>query len=263
MGLIDSHAHLTYAGLIERVEEVLQNSREAGVERVITIGTTLEDAREALRLAGVYRCLVHAAVGIHPHHADGHGEEALAALAVLWQNPEVVAFGEMGLDYHYDFADRATQRRVFERQLILAEAHDRPLIIHCREAFADVVPMLLDHGYAHRRVVFHCFTGTEPEAELVAAEGWRISFTGIVTFRKSGWLQDIARTYPADRLMVETDAPYLSPEPVRSKSPNEPAFVAHTARFLARLREVKYEDLVKQTAQNTRQFFGLDRVGAG
>ncbi len=258
MGLIDSHAHLTYNGLVERIDEVLMNCREAGVESVITIGTTLEDARKAKQLSGIHRTLIHLAVGIHPHHAGEQAEGALEELAVMWQDPEVVAFGEMGLDYHYDYADRATQRRVFERQLILAEAHDRPLIIHCREAFADVVPMLLNHGYAHRRVVFHCFTGTEPEAELVAAQGWRISFTGIVTFKKSTWLQDIAKAYPASQLMVETDSPYLSPEPVRNKAPNEPAHVAHTARFLARLREVEYDDLVRQTSANTQQFFGLN-----
>jgi TatD DNase family protein len=287
MGLIDSHAHLTYPEFEGRMDEVLARCTEAGVEQVITIGTSLSDARRAIALSVQYPTRIHAAVGFHPHEADKVTEADLTAMAELWRQERVVAFGEMGLDFHYDFADRANQRNVFTRQLELAAGRtagedpltlpsppegerrvttapktrstmqDKPLIIHCREALDDAAPMLLDHGFAHRPVVFHCFTGTRAEADRIAEHGWRISFTGIVTFPKSTELQEIAKSYPSDQLMVETDSPYLSPVPVRGRRPNEPAHVAHVARFLAELRGVTYQELVEQTAVNTRAFFGF------
>lgn len=257
MGLIDSHAHLTYPEFAGRMEDVLVRCRDAGVERVITIGTSLSDARKAIELAEQYPTCIHAAIGFHPHEADKVSESDLAAMAELWDDERVVAFGEMGLDYHYDFADRGNQKKVFAGQLELARSRGKPLIIHCREALEDAVPMLVDYGFANRSVVFHCFTGTRAEADRIAKHGWRISFTGIVTFAKSGELQEIAKRYPADQLMVETDSPYLSPVPVRGVRPNEPAHVAHVARFLADLRGICYEELVEQTSANTKLFFGL------
>jgi TatD DNase family protein len=297
MGLIDSHAHLTYPEFDGRMDEVLARCTGAGVERVITIGTSLSDARRAVALSVQYPTRIHAAVGFHPHEADKVTEAELTAMAELWRDERVVAFGEMGLDFHYGFADRANQRSVFARQLELAAGRtacedpltlpsdppssvgssdppegergvttvpktrstmqDKPLIIHCREALDHAAPMLLDHGFAHRPVVFHCFTGTRAEADRIAEHGWRLSFTGIVTFPKSDELRQIAKSYPSDQLMVETDSPYLSPVPVRGRRPNEPAHVAHVARFLAELRGVTYPELVEQTAQNTRRFFSL------
>jgi|CXWL01.1.fsa_nt_gi TatD DNase family protein len=255
MPLIDSHAHLTYPEFSGQIGEVLDRCAQAGVERVISIGTSLADAESAITLAREYPGRVHAAAGFHPHHTDTVSQDDIAAMARLWLEPEVVAQGEMGLDYHYDFADRANQRKVFEGQLRAARSQDKAIIIHSREAFADSAAMLLDHGFRDRRVVFHCFTGTAEEAAAIAEYGWRISFTGIVTFPKSEELQAIARDYPADKLMVETDSPYLSPVPVRSRKPNEPAFVAHTARFLAQLRGVTFERLCEETFQNTLAFF--------
>ncbi len=257
MPLIDSHAHLTYPDFAGRIDEVLGRCAEAGVERVISIGTSLADAGSAIALARKYPHRVHAAAGFHPHHTDSVSEQDLAAMARLWTEPEVVALGEMGLDYHYDFADRANQRKIFAGQLKAAAFLDKAIIIHAREAFEDVAAMLIDQGFRDRRVVFHCFTGTAEEAAAIAERGWRISFTGIVTFPKSDALQAIARDYPTDKLMVETDSPYLSPVPVRSKRPNEPAYVAHTARFLAALRGVTFEQLCAETYGSTRTFFGL------
>ncbi|RME36433.1 MAG: TatD family deoxyribonuclease [Planctomycetota bacterium] len=257
MGLIDSHAHLTFPELRDQIEDVLGRCERAGVERVITVGVNLEDARAALELALRYPGRVSAAAGFHPHEAEGVSDGEFAAMFALWDNDEVVALGEMGLDYHYDFADRRAQREVFARQLRAASHRDKPIIIHCREAFTDLVPMLLDHGFARRRVVFHCFTGSASEALVIQEHGWRLSFTGIVTFPKSQVLQDIARIYPRHALMLETDAPYLSPVPVRGRRPNEPAHLAHTARFLAELRGQPVEELIEQTRKNTRQFFGL------
>ncbi len=257
MGLIDSHAHLSFPGLADQVDAVLARCAEAGVDRVITVGVNLDDAKAVIELASGHPDCIHAAVGFHPHEADKVTEADLRAMGELWDHPGVVALGEIGLDYHYDFADRAKQRSVFTRQLEMATRRPHPLIIHCREAFEDAIPLLVDHGYEKRRVVFHCFTGTSEEAVLVAERGWRISFTGVVTFKKSVWLQDIARTYPADELMIESDAPYLSPAPVRKKHPNEPANIVHTARFLSVVRGVSYDQIVEQTSRNTRQFFNL------
>lgn len=257
MGLIDSHAHLTFPQLCGRMDEILERCAASGVDCIITVGTTLADSRQAVDLARLHRMHIHAAGGIHPHEAEQVTEADLDTLGELWADPAVVGVGEIGLDYHYDFADRAVQRSVFGRQLELAGPRDLPLIIHCRKAIDDTVSLLLNHGFAHRRVVFHCFTGTEKEASRLAECGWRISFAGIVTFRKSTWLQEIAKAYPAEKLMVETDSPYLSPVPVRGKTPNEPAYLTHTARFLADLRGESFEALVEQTAGNTRLFFDL------
>jgi TatD DNase family protein len=257
MGLIDSHAHLTYAPLCGQLEAVMQRCAEAGVERVITVGTDACDARAAVALSEQYPGRIHAAVGIHPHHAGEATDETIEEIAALWRSGGAVAAGEMGLDYHYDFADRAVQRRVFEEQLERCRPLELPVVIHARESIQDIVPILLQRGFGGRRVVFHCFTGTAAEAGIIAEHGWRISFTGIVTFKNSEWLQEIARGYRDDWLMVETDAPYLSPEPVRRKHPNEPAHVVHTAAFLAALRGVSEEEFQRQTYRNTREFFCL------
>jgi TatD DNase family protein len=256
MTLIDSHAHLTFEVLQPDLEGVLSRAQEAGVEHVITIGTSIEDSKRAVDLART--CAnVSATVGVHPHEAAKTTEAELAKLAGLVSAPHVIGIGEIGLDYHYDFSDRASQYRVFEAQLELASSQALPLVIHCREAVEDAVPILSAAGFDRRPVVFHCFTGTQAEADRIAEHGWRISFTGIVTFPRSTELQAIAQVYPADQLMIETDSPYLSPVPVRGVTPNEPAHLVHTARFLADLRAESFDALAAQTTTNTRSFFGL------
>ena len=257
MGLIDTHAHLTFPELRDQVDAVLARCDEAGVERVITIGTDLDDARNAIALARKYPGRIHAAVGVHPHEAGKVSEADLKAMIALWDDAVVVGLGEMGLDFHYDFADRDVQKKVLACQLVAARDRSQPLVVHCREAFAEMLPMLLEHGFEQRPVVFHCFTGTADEALKIAEHGWRISFTGIVTFPRSTELQEIAKIYPKNSLMVETDSPYLSPVPVRGRKPNEPAYVAHVAAFLAQLRGVSVEELTEQTRRNSIAFFGL------
>lgn len=256
MGLIDSHAHLTFAPLRENLESVLARAEDAGVEHVITIGTDMADSEAAVELAARYP-QVSATVGIHPHEAAAVREEDIRELRKLAAAPGVVAVGETGLDYHYEHSDRESQRRAFEAQIELAMTTERPLVIHCRDALEDTVRVLSAAGCDHRPVVFHCFGGTAEEAETIAAHGWRISFTGIVTFSRSEALQEIARAYPGDRLMVETDSPYLSPVPVRKIKINEPAHLAHTVRFLAGLRGESFDALASRIASNTRAFFGL------
>lgn len=257
MGLIDTHAHLTFSALHDHTDAILERCDAAGVEQIITVGTDLEDAGNAIALARRYPGRVRAAVGIHPHEAEKVQDSDLVAMFELWDDPAVVGLGEMGLDYHYDFADRAVQRRVFSRQLEAARPRSQPVVIHCRDAFEDTVAMLADHGFGHRRVVFHCFTGTAGDALALQDHGWRISFTGIVTFPKSMELQEIATAYPKKALMVETDSPYLSPVPVRGKKPNEPSHVAHVARFLAELRGVALTLLTEQMHRNSTSFFDL------
>lgn len=255
--LIDSHAHLTYPGLFERIDDVRRRCLDAGVGHVITVATDGAEAHKAVALARRFPDFVSVALGIHPHHAAKASSADWAALSDLAGDPSVVAYGEMGLDYHYDFAPRDTQADVFRRQLRAAADRDIPIVIHAREAHDDVERILLEHGFRHRRVVFHCFTGTSDEARRIADHGWRLSFTGIVTFKNSSALQAIARDYPAETLMIETDSPYLSPEPVRAVRPNEPAHVAHVARFLAGLRGVTVDELARRTRENTIGFFGL------
>lgn len=257
MGLIDSHAHLTYSPLYDQIDGVLARCAAAGVDGVITVGTSVPDTERGLGLARRFAGRVFVAAGIHPHESGKTSGEDLAALFALWARDDVVALGEMGLDYHYDFSDRAVQHRVFAAQLERAAALDKPVIIHSREALDDTIAALVHGGFEGRRVVFHCFTGTAEEAARIAAHGWRISFTGVVTFKKSQALQAVARNYPAEQLMVETDAPYLSPEPVRHVKPCEPAFVAHTVKFLAGLRGVPVDQHTEETARSTRAFFGL------
>lgn len=257
MSLIDSHAHLTFPELAGQVEPVLARCTEARVDRVITVGTDLSDARAAIALADRFPGQVFAVVGFHPHEAEKLRPDDLQEIATLWRHPRTVAAGEMGLDYHYDFADRHVQRTVFSQQLELADPTGLPIVIHSREALDDTIRILMDHGFEDRAVVFHCFTGSKQEALRIAEHGWRISFTGIVTFRKSTELQSIAKSYPAEQIMIETDSPYLSPVPLRGKHPNEPDRVAHIARFLADLRGVSADELAQQTRDNTRRFFNL------
>ena len=259
VGIIDTHAHLTFDALSGDVPGVLQRCARAGVSHVITVGTDVADSRRAVALAARYDN-VFAVAGIHPHEAANVVAGAYDALRELLDRPQVVAVGEIGLDYFYDHSDRASQHEAFEAQLEIARDFDLPVVIHSREAIGDAVAVLHRSGYDGRRVVFHCFTGTADEARLLADHGWRISFTGVVTFRKSEVLQTIARDYPADRLMLETDAPFLSPEPVRNIRPNEPAHVRYTAEFLARLRGEPLEELIARTTRNAEAFFGLSTL---
>lgn len=253
--LIDTHCHLTYPGLFESLPAVLARAREAGVERIITIGTHPADHQKALSVTRQH-ALVFAALGIHPHHASETEEGYEGVLEhALRHNNKIVALGECGLDYHYDFAPKLLQKGVFINQLEMARRLNVPVILHVREAHADALAIIED--FPELRFVVHCFTGTPAECERWLARGAYIGITGIVTYKNAQDVQASARLVPADRLLVETDAPYLSPEPVRKVKVNEPAHVAHTARFLAELRQVPVETLASQTTANATLFFGF------
>lgn len=262
MALIDSHCHLTSSPLCDDVAGVVARAREAGVSAMITIGTDAEDAQAAVDLASAHDG-VFAAIGVHPHEAGRATDETFDSIRGLYDRPGVVAAGEMGLDYHYDFADRASQHRAFERQISMAVAADLPIVIHSRKAFEDTVSILRAGGCEGRPVVFHCFGGSAEEFSALDRFGWRGSFTGSVTFKNARALQTLVREYPADRLMIETDSPYLTPEPIRNVKPNEPAYVRHIAEFLATLRGVDPPELAGRLTQNTISFFRLPATAAG
>lgn len=255
--MIDTHCHLSYAPLLEQIDAVLQRAAAAGVTRMITIGTRLADCIACRDLASRYP-QIHCAVGIHPHHAAEASDEELAQVLAMFTDPLVRAAGEMGLDYHYDFSPRDAQQRVFHRQLDAARAEGaggKPLVLHCREANDTCLDILKEHGgFAG---VFHCFTGTMAEARRILDAGYYIGITGIITFKNAAYLREIVRIVPADRLLVETDAPYLAPEPHRRQKNNEPALIAHTYAAIAREREVSLDTLESQTAANASRLFGV------
>lgn len=265
--LIDTHCHLTYDELRPQVDAVLERAAQAGVRACITVGTDLADIRCGIELSASRPQVFHAA-GVHPHGAGRATENDLLALEQLHSNPttaglspdRLVAVGETGLDFHYDFAPRDVQETVFRRQLELAIRVNRPVIIHARESENRVCEVLADYSALRDRVVFHCFSGGPELARRVLDMGFLLSFTGVVTFKNADSIRAAALMTPLDRMMVETDAPYLSPEPVRKIRPNEPAFVAHTARFLAALRKEEYEAFARATTGTAKRFFNLPKL---
>ena len=254
--MIDSHCHLSDPRLFDQIDAVLARAAASGVTGMITVGTEIADDHLALEIAGRYRDRVRCAVGIHPNHCQNTGMEDLDALAMLAVNDLVVAVGETGLDYHYDRADRAKQRQFFEAQLALAVKIDKPVIIHCREAVEDTLAVL--GAFPTARCVFHCFTGTVVEADAIIEANGYIGFAGPVTFKKNDTLRRVIDAVPLDRMMVETDSPYLSPEPVRSSKVCEPAFTAHTLRVVAEVKGRNVHDVDAIMRATTRAFFGTD-----
>ncbi len=245
--MIDTHAHLE----LDEAPDVLARARAAGVQRVIAISTTLAGAAEALSLAerhdGVYACL-----GVHPHEAGGPDAGRLDELEPLLSRARVVAVGETGLDYFRDYAPRPAQRVLFERHLELARRLGKTVVIHTRAADEDTLAVLAGFDGT---VVLHCFSS--PALLGPALErGWYVSFAGNVTYPNAGDLREAAAAIPADRLLAETDSPYLSPQPVRGAR-NEPAFVVHTLAALAELREVSPDDLAARIDANATAAFGL------
>ena len=243
--MIDSHTHLGSCAPPDA--ELVAGARDAGVTRMLTVGMDEESNREALAAADAFG-EVFAAVGRHPNHAEGFDDAALADLEELARHPRCRAIGETGLDYFRDYAPRADQERAFHAQIDLARATGKPLVIHTRAAEDDTIATLRDraHGLA---VIMHCFSMPGRLDECLA-EGWWISFAGNVTYPKATELADAAERVPEDRLLVETDAPYLTPQVVR-KERNQPAFVAHTARFVAERRSTTYAEFdraVERTA---------------
>lgn len=294
--MIDTHCHLTYDGLHERIDDVIDAAAQAGVDRMISVGTTPADAAKARALSH-RKPNIYFTVGLHPHYAEGYTDKAalLDALREKLADPKCVALGEMGLDRHYPDPPFDLQQRVFDWQLALAseigvagDASASPrnesaptesieissggspslspghpslpqaIIIHNREATDDTLDMLNRSGIDPTRFVFHCFTGTAEELDKILAFGAMISLTGIVTFPSAKDLAMASDRIPLDRLMIETDSPYLTPAPHRKVRPNEPKYVADVARFLADRRELSLDAFTAAVDANATRFFGLD-----
>jgi TatD DNase family protein len=238
-------------------EAVIARALEA-CAMVIDVGTDRETSRASLQIARTHG-RVFSTVGVHPHEARHYVGPALDEVLALADEQKVVALGEMGLDFHYDLSPRAAQREVFARQLEASRPHRLPVVVHVREAYDVAFGLMQDAGWPAG--VLHCFTGTWPQARTGLDHGLYVSLSGIVTFKNAGELSDVAARLPADRLLVETDSPYLSPVPLRGRR-NEPAHLGHTLARIAAIRGVDAEDLASQTAANARSLFGLPEVAA-
>jgi TatD DNase family protein len=233
--------------------ELVANALDAGVERIVTVGTNGASCRAALRAAEDFP-QVYAAIGRHPHETSGFDEADLAELTALAAHPKCIAIGETGLDYYRDYAPQEDQRRAFEAQIELARATGKPLTIHTRAADEDTLAMLEQRADG-LRVILHCFSMVERIEQCLAHPDWWISFAGNVTYPRASKLREAALRVPARRLLVETDAPFLSPQVVRGK-PNQPANVVHTARALAIERRVPYEELEATLSASAAELFG-------
>jgi TatD DNase family protein len=251
--MIDTHCHLTDERLGAQLDDVLARAAAAGVTRLITIGTGLADDEAAVALCRG-RPFLRCAVGVHPNYAHEADLNDLPRLRDVQADPAVVALGEMGLDYHHHFAPKSRQRHVFEFQLNLAAELNRPVVIHCREATDDCLAVM--RQFPAVRAVFHCFTGSPGEARQILDQGYLLGFTGAATFKKADALRGAVRLTPLDRMVVETDAPYLSPEPMRKQKVNEPALVVHVAEVVAREKGTSVAEIDRVTTENAGRFFG-------
>jgi TatD DNase family protein len=254
MRLIDSHCHLDFKDFADEIEAVVARAETAGVERMITISTRVAHGDRLVALAERFRP-VFFSIGTHPHQAAEEPETDVAAIRAFARHPKCVAIGEAGLDYHYDYAPRDVAAKVFRAQIAAARDLGLPLVIHSRDADEDMAAILTDEmGKGPFAAVLHCFTSGSALAETGLALGLYISFSGVLTFKNSQNLREIARAAPLDRVLVETDAPYLAPVPHRGKR-NEPAFVVETARMLADVKGLDEPVIADATRENTLRLF--------
>jgi TatD DNase family protein len=255
--MIDSHCHLNHAQLWLERATVIARARQAGLAGMIVVGYDLPSSEQAVQVAEEHPD-VWATVGIHPHDARTYTRDVEARLAALTEHPRVVAVGEIGLDYHYEHSSRDDQRKAFAAQLGLAERVALPVILHCREAHSDVLDELARHALPQRGVM-HCWSGTIAEAERTIELGLMLGIGGVLTFKKRGELAEVVRQVPRERLLIETDAPYLAPVPHRGHR-NEPAFVQHVCRRLADELGESPENVARLTTDNAVRLFGRLRL---
>ncbi|MBI1214584.1 MAG: YchF/TatD family DNA exonuclease [Alphaproteobacteria bacterium] len=254
--LVDSHCHLDYPDFEEEgVAEIVTRAQSAGVGHFLTICTEISKFPQVLKIAESSP-LIHCTVGTHPHHAADAGEVNVTKeeLIAFTQHPKVVGIGETGLDYYYDHSPREEQQRIFSTHIEAACETALPLVIHTRDADDDTLRLMRDAGQGKAAGVMHCFSGGPRLAEESLALGFYISFSGILTFKKAEELREVAKMVPMDKVLVETDSPYLAPVPNRGKR-NEPSYVVHTARVLAELKGVSPEALAEQTTENFFRLF--------
>jgi TatD DNase family protein len=253
--LVDSHCHLDFPDFADDLAGIVARAEASGVGRMVTISTRVRKLPDLLAIAERFPN-VYCSVGTHPHHADEEDGITTDELVKLAQHPKVVAFGEAGLDYFYEMGSRPAQERGFRAHIAAARQTGLPLVIHTREADADCGKILEDEmGKGAFRAVLHCYTGGRDLAMQAIDLGLMISFTGILTFKKSQALRDLAAELPADRIMVETDSPYLAPGKYRGKR-NEPSYVIETAKVMAEVRGVSLDEIARQTTENFFRLFG-------
>src|SRR5690349_9490863 len=254
--LIDTHTHLDDARYNDDRDAMIGRAQNAGVSTFVTIGCDLSTSRSAVELAGRHSC-VYATIGVHPHEVKHIADDWYDELRRLAQHDKVVAYGEIGLDYHYNHSPPTLQRERFREQVCLARELNLPIVIHTREAQDDTIAILKEERAAEVGGVFHCFSGDAWLAKDALDLGFYLSFSGILTFNSAAMLRDIAKQTPLDRLLIETDCPYLTPVPHRGKR-NEPAYVVHVAKQLAAIHpELSLEQIGQRTTENAKRLFKI------
>jgi len=251
--LIDTHCHLDFPEFQKDRDEVLQRARQAGIGYIINIGSSLEGSRRSVELAGQHDC-VYATVGIHPHEADKVDKQALVALRELAGSRKVVGIGEIGLDYYKGYSKPENQKVLFTALLTLAKDLNLPVVIHNRDAQADTLKII--KPFLPLKVVVHCFSGDESFLRQCLSEGFFVSFTCNISYKKAAGLRDLLRLTPVERLFLETDAPFLPPEGMRGRR-NEPSYVKYLADEVSKITGRPPEEIARITTQNAKQFFGL------
>ena len=249
MTLIDTHAHIYYEDYAENIGDIIQRAEDNGVEKIITIGVDLKSSEECLQLAERFDG-VYATCGVHPHEADKAPKGYLYELEEMATHPKLVAIGEMGLDYHYNLSGPKKQKRVYQEQLEMAKALELPAVVHCRESDKDILKGIQES--ASDSGVIHCFASDLEFAKSIIETGFHISFTGLITFVKE--LEEVVKEVPLEKIMVETDSPYLSPKPYRGKR-NEPSRVIHIAEKIAEFRGISKEEVAQITTETALDLF--------
>ena len=250
--IIDSHCHLDYEPLINNIDQVLLNAKKNNILNLLTIGTSLESSKKVLDIVNKYP-EVYGAIGIHPNSTTGNLEKLDNILALKKKNKKIIAFGETGLDYFYKHSDKNDQIHAFEKHIEFSIAENVPVIIHTRDADDDTVSIIKEY-YKKTKFLIHCFTGNLVFAKELLNLNCLISFSGIITFKKSNNLRDVVKYVPLERMLIETDSPYLSPDPFRGKS-NEPANVKIIAETVASIKQITFDEVANSTTTNFKKFF--------
>lgn len=255
--LIDSHAHIQGKEYAGETDAVIRRAQDAGVEQIVVVGGAGDlSSNESAVVLAKSNANLYATVGMHPHDAKDVGAEELRLLKDLLSQPKVVAVGETGLDYYYNHSPRAIQRKVFAEFIHLARETGLPLVVHERDAAVEAAEILKDEGAGNLRGVIHCFTGDYDAARRYLELGLYVSFTGIITFKNADPLRDVVRKVPLERMLVETDSPYLTPVPFRGKR-NEPAYVRFVAEAVAKVKGMRFEEVAETTTRNVKSLFGI------
>jgi len=249
----DTHAHYCDKRFNDDRREIINSLESAGISYVLNAGSSVKSSEMSISLADEYS-IIYASVGVHPHDSKSMTDDTVSSLETMLSHPKAVAVGEIGLDYHYDFSPRDVQRKRFREQMELARALKLPVIIHEREALTDTLDIIRD--FPDLTGVFHCFSGSFDTAKIILKMGWYLSFTGVVTFKNAKRALEVIKNAPLDRLMLETDCPYMAPEPMRGRR-NSSLFLPYIAEKFAEVRGITVKEVAKVTTENGLRFFGI------